>query len=231
MSSSETSNVLTIDIEECPHEELIQCSLRDYVKLWAPRDNPEVVYVFRQGTIGGQGKLGKIPSLFTKVISNHLAEGLGYETEILSIKGSTCTIRCKLISKEETTTKKGEKSNIAGARLKKELLRKYAPKESFTIRVQLPKGHNLVEGEDLLLRKQGLDYYMGNATSLKIEFTNQKNEIVASASSPSGLIKNILRASFSGIPMTLRLIEIQKPDKHTLPYLEFVQAKIEVLFR
>lgn len=231
VSSSETSNVLTIDIEKCPHEELIQCSVGDYVKLWVPRDNPEVVYVFRQGTIGGQGKLGKIPNLFTKVISNHLSEGLGYETEILSIKGSTCTIKCKLISKEETTARKEEKTRIAGARLKKELMKKYVPRESFAIRVQLPKEHSLVEGEEVLLRNRGLDYYVENATSLEIEFTNQKNEIVASARSPSGLIRSILRASFSKIPMIFRLIEIQKPDKYTLPYLEFVQGKIEVVFK
>ena len=110
-------------------------------------------------------------------------------------------------------------------------MKKYISGESFTLRVQLPKGHSLVEGEELLLRNRGLDYYVENATSLEIEFTNQKNETVASASSPSGLIKSILRASFSEISMTFRLIEIQKPDKYTLPYLESVQGKIEVVFK
>jgi hypothetical protein len=231
VSSSETSSVLTIDIEKCPHEELIQCSVGDYVKFWVPRDNPEIVYVFRQGTIGGQGKLGKIPSQFTKVISNHLSQGLQCKTEILSIKGSLCTIECRLISKEETLTRRKEASKIAETRLRKELLRKYVPGEPFTIRVQLPKEHSLVEGEEVLLRNRGLDYYVENATSLEIEFTNQKNEIVASARSPSGLIRSILRASFSKIPMVFRLKEIQKPDKYTLPYLESIQAKIEVVFK
>ena len=72
----ETSNILTIDVEKCPQEELMQCRIGDYVKFWVPKDNPEVVYIFRRGTIGGQGKLGKIPSQFTKEISDHLSKGL-----------------------------------------------------------------------------------------------------------------------------------------------------------
>jgi len=227
----ETSNILTIDVEKCPQEELMQCRVGDYVKFWVPKDNPEVVYIFRRGTIGGQGKLGKIPSQFTKVISDHLSKGLEYETEILSIKGSTCTIKCRLISEEGSSTRREEESRIAASRLKKELLKKYIPRESLTIRVELPKEHTLAEGEELLLRNRELDYYIENASSLKIEFTNGKNEIVASKTNEPRLIKTILRASFSEIPMTFTLIEIQKPDKYTLEYLKSIQGKIEVVFK
>ena len=209
----------------------MQCRVGDYVKFWVPKDNPEVVYIFRHGTIGGQGKLGKIPSQFTKVISDHLSKGLDYETEILSIKGSTCTIKCRLINEEESSTGKEEESRVAASRLKKELLKKYAPRESLTIKVELPKEHILIEGEELLLRNRELDYYVENASSLKIEFTNEKNEIVASKINEPGLIKTILRASFSKIPMTFTLIEIQKPDKYTREYLKSIQGKIEVVFK
>lgn len=166
-----------------------------------------------------------------KAISDHLSLGLEYKATISSIKGTTCTIECKLISKEETGARKEEALRIAGARLKEELLKKYVPRESFTIKAQLPKVHSLVEGEELFLKNRGIDYYIENATSLQIEFTNQKNQIVARASSPSRLTKSILRASFNEIPMTFRLIEIQKPDKYTLTYVEYIQGKIEVVFK
>lgn len=226
----EKSNVVTIEVEECPQEELMQCRIGDYVKFWVPKDNPEVVYVFRRGTIGGQGKLGKIPSELTKAISGHLSKGSEYETEILSVKGSTCKIKCRLISEEESSTRKEEESRIAASRLKKELLKRYVSRESLTIRVEVPKEHSFVEGEELFFRNRGLNYYVENATSLKIEFTNEKNEIVASKRNEPGLIKNILRASLSEIPMTFRLIEVQKPDEYTLKYLEYIEGKIEVVF-
>ncbi len=223
----------TIDfrIDRPSAEELAECQVGDSVKLWTPEDNPEVVYIFRRDTIGGQGKLGKIPSDVAPVVSEHVLGGWEYEAYISALKGSSCTVKCRLTSREETIARSEEAARTAGDRLRKELQRKYVPKESLTLNVRLPKEHSLVEGAELLLRNRGLNHYVENAVSLEIEFTDKEGKIVATASSPSGTIKSILRASFSDIPMTIRLVEVERPEKSRLPYLESVRGKVEVAFK
>jgi len=217
--------------ETPPAEELVRCQAGDEVSLWVPSDSPGIVYVSRPGAIGKRLSLGRIPSQFAKVVSEHLSGGWLYEAKIASVESSSCTIECKLVSREETAAKREEALRKTRASLKKELLRNYVPKESLTLSVQLPKDHGLVEGEELVLRNRGLDHYIENAASLEIEFADKKGDIVANASSPSGAIKSILRASFSDMPMTMKLVDIERPEKSTLPYLKSVRGKVEVDFK
>ncbi len=227
------TDALEFQVDNPSAEELVECQEGDGVALWSPKDEPRVVYIYRRGTIGGQGKLGRVPSQFAKVVSEHVSGGWEYEAQISSLKGSSCTVTCRLISREETAARRDEAARTAGDRLKKELLRKYrdVPKESMTLSVRLLKEHGLVEGEELVLRNRGLDHYVENAASLEIEFTDKKGDIVANASSPSGVIKSILRASFSDIPMTIKLVDIERPEKSMFPYLKSIRGKVEVDFK
>ncbi len=227
----EETGTFSFRAETPPAEELAKCQAEDKVNLWVDRDSVGVVYVSRPGVIGKRSSLGRIPSQFAKVVSEHLSGGWLYEAKITAVETSSCTVECKLITREETAAKREEALRKTRDNLKKELQRKYVPKGSLTLNVELSVEHDLVEGDELLFRNQGLDHYVENVSSLEIEFTDKQGEIVATASSPSGTVKAILRASFSETPMTVKLVEVETPDKSTLPYLKSIRGQAEVDFR
>ncbi len=223
---------LVFDIEKIQLDELAQCRVGDYVNLWVPKGDLRKVYVFRRGSVGGTGRIGYVPSKHSRIIATHLSSGLNYETEILEInvKKSLCKIKCRLISKEETLVEEAEKIKSASDNLKTELQKKYIPKDSLTIRVQLPKNHKLIEGQELYLEKQTQEYYLQNVSNLKINFIDKSGVVVAQKNNEPKLIRSILRAFFSQCAMEFRLTSIETPDKYTLNYVEHIEAKVRVSF-
>ena len=103
------------------------------------------IYIFRLGSIGGSGKIGCIPIKYSHTISSHLRKGLEYEAEIL--ESNTGKIKCRLISKEETEAKRTMEIKEAGKNLSIKLQKKYknTPKDSFEIKIRLPKNHNQIK--------------------------------------------------------------------------------------
>jgi hypothetical protein len=89
----------------------------DSVNLWAPPDTPTKIFIYRDGTVGGEGRLGSVPKIYAGAIANHLSRGLPIETEIVDVTASTCTIHCRLVRAEWSTesTRKGKRKAIAGS--------------------------------------------------------------------------------------------------------------------
>jgi hypothetical protein len=226
------NDTIIFDADVSQLEELKKCQVGDYVKLWVPKDNTLVVSIFRRGSIGGDGRIGYIPSKYSRAVYDHLKNGLEYETEIVevNVQKSHCKIKCRLISKEETVTNQAKEAEIAAARLKSELQKSYYPKKNLSVRVQLPKDHNLKEGQELYLQKQPLEHYMQNALRIHLDFLDENGIIVAQKTNEPALIHAILRGLFNKLPMNFRLSSIEKPDKYTLKYLENIEAKLEVSF-
>lgn len=77
------------------------------------------------------------------IVSSHLNKDLEYETEILELNSqkSQCKIKCRLIPKEETATRRAKEVKVAANHLRDELQKRYTPKNPLSIRVQLPKNH------------------------------------------------------------------------------------------
>lgn len=164
------ADTLLFYVEKIQPEELAQCRVGDYVNLWVRKDDLHKVYIFRSGSVGGTGRIGYVPSKQSYIISTHLNKGLEYETEILEVDVNKlhCKIKCRLISPKETAVKQEAEAEVAASRLKAELQKRYTPKNSLSIRVQLPKNHKLKEGQELYLEKQPLEYYVQNAEVLSI---------------------------------------------------------------
>jgi hypothetical protein len=108
------NDTILFDAEISQPEELASCQIGDYVNLWVPEDDSRIVYIFRRGSIGGGGRIGYVPGQYSRIISAHLDKGLEYETEIveISFERKRCRIKCRLISKEETATRREKEPKL-----------------------------------------------------------------------------------------------------------------------
>lgn len=226
------TNIIEFNVEKVQPEELSECNIKDYVSLWVPKGDSQKVYIFRKGSVGGTGRIGYLPSKYSSLIATHLSNGLKYETEIIEIDVNKllCKIKCRLISKEETLAKEAVSIESARNNLKTELQKKYTPKNSLTIRAQLPKSHKLIEGQELFLEKQTKEYYLQNVPNLQINFVDTNGAVVAKKTNEPKLIRSVLRAYFSECPMKLQISSIETPDKYILNYVEHIEAKVKVSF-
>ena len=76
--------------------ELSNCKVGDAVNLWVAEGTREI-FIYRQGTDFGEGKIGSCPDAFFKTIS----AVPGCDARIVSIYEGGCKIACRLISKAE----------------------------------------------------------------------------------------------------------------------------------
>jgi len=227
------TDTIFFDIERCQSEELPQCRIGDYVNLWVPKDSSQKVHVFRRGSVGGTGWIGYVPSNYSHLIAQHLSSGLKCETEILeiNINKSQCSIRCRLISKEETVAKQKTDFEVISTNLRTELQSKYKPRVlSLIIKIQLPKDHHLVEGQELFLENKPIDYYIKSAMRLSVNFVDINGVVVAQKSYETKIIRTLLRAFFNKYTVKIRISKIDKPGESTLKYIEFVEAQVQVSF-
>jgi hypothetical protein len=73
-----------------------QATAGDRVSLWAPHDASFNVFVFHNGSQGGQGCLGLVPLTYARPIVRHLMSGLAVYAEVEKITDNGCTIQCRL---------------------------------------------------------------------------------------------------------------------------------------
>lgn len=223
-------DLFIFDIEKCQPQELAECQIGDYVNLWVPKDSKQV-RIFRRGTVGGTGLVGYVPGKYSKIIARHLNDGLKCETEILEIdtKKSRGKIRCRLISRQEMLAKQANDLDIASSNLHTELLAKYKPKNPvLNIKIQLPKNHNLVVGQEIFLENKPIEYYLKNAMRLSVNFIDNNGFIVAQKSYEPKIIRSLLRAYFNKYPIRIIIQKINTPDQYTLKYVEFIEADVQI---
>ena len=229
---AETDTFL-FSLEKCQPEELAQCHIGDYVNFWVPKDSLDKVYVFRCGSVGGTGRIGCVPSKDSRNVATHLNSGLKCETEIIEINAnkSLCKIKCRLIRKEETVAKQKADFEVISTKLRTELQSKYTPRVlSLVTKIQLPKNHHLVEGQELFLENKPIDYYVQNAMRLSVNFVDNNGVIVAQKSYETKIILTLLRAFFNKYTVKICIKKIDKPGEYTLKYIEFIEAQVQVSF-
>lgn len=146
--SKEVSNVseFMFKIDKLNEQEVTQARIGDSVNFWAPADSPAKVFIYRRGSLGGQGRLGVVPKIYARLIANHRALQLPIETEILEKTTSNCTIRCRLVSAEEINSKKNKEQQ----KLRAELTKPYRPKKPVIFSVDA-KSYTLNVGDRLQL--------------------------------------------------------------------------------
>ncbi|MDY6854516.1 MAG: hypothetical protein SWO11_07380 [Thermodesulfobacteriota bacterium] len=223
-TDSDSPNIIIFQVDKKNIDELKECKAGDYVNLWAPASEPKKIHIFRRGTVGGSGRIGYVPATYSLIISNHLRDGLEYETELLDL--NTGKIKCRLISKEETDANRSIEIKKAGERIAAELRKKYrkAPKDNFEIKIRLPKNHNQKKGNILFLEQRPIEFYIQNPTPLCISLVNSQGNTIVQKSSEPSLILRILRAYFNNYGVTIKIMSIQKPDKYTLPYIDDIEG-------
>jgi len=223
---------IVFELQNCPKEDLALCKIGGSVSLWMPKDGRQQINVYRPGSLGGQGRLGLIPNKYLNVISKHLSQNLGYNAEILdiNINKSNCKIKYTPISKQETEARHAKQIEDAATKLKSELQKKYRPRNSISVSVSLPKNHTLKEEQELFLEKKPLEYYIENAMSLHINFTDLEGNVVANKSNEPSLVRSILKAYFNQCSIKFVIDSIDKPDKYTLKYINEISAKVTVSF-
>ncbi|MBN1177021.1 MAG: hypothetical protein JXA51_05010 [Dehalococcoidales bacterium] len=220
-------------VEKIQTEELAQCHFGDYVNLWIPKDVLEKVYIYRPGSVGGTGKIGYVEKKYSNIVAKHLNKELKCEAEIMEInvKKSLCKIKCRLICQEEMLRKQTADIEAASTGLQAELQAEYTPRNPvFLTKIQLPKNHSLVEGQELLLENKSIDYYVQNATNLSVNFVDNNGIIVAQKSYETKIIRNLLRAYFNDYIVKIRIKKINKPDEYTLKYIDFIEAQVQISF-
>ena len=95
--SDNQSNHIEFLVNQLNIFELSHCKLGDKVDLWQKGDTKEI-FIYRQGTDFGQGKIGICPDAACDVLL--AAAGWG-DVSIVSIYEDGCKINCRLLSKAE----------------------------------------------------------------------------------------------------------------------------------
>ena len=224
--TEEINDIILFDIDEPIRSEIAQCTLGDHVKLWETDQLPGKVFIYRSGTVGGQGKLGFVPAKYINVISSHLLKKLPVETEIINITPQSCKIRCRLVTQEEHAVQIQKQSQ----KLHAELTNKYTPRSGFDVSLELPIDHKLKNGAILYLSPKPINFYTDNPETIRLEFVDVNQTVVAYKQYEMALIKRILRAYFSNYNVILTIQTIENLDRNSFPCIKYVKAKAKVAF-
>ena len=228
-NNPEISNGFVFKAENQDPRELNQCNIGEFVRFWYD-SKLERIRIYRRGTVGGLGRIGDVPYEYFGIIHDHLQKKLEFETEILDI--TTGSIRCRLVTKEESDANWSKMVKANSDRLSTEVTKKYKrkPKDGFEIRITLPKNHSLSEGEILYFEKQPLTHYIKNSKPFNINLVNGKDEIVGSYGSFFDLCIRMLRAFYNGYTVKIKSTSVRKPDIYEMKYIDTVYAMAIVIF-
>lgn len=93
-SSKQLPPVLEFQPEGFPVNEIANVTKGDFVKFWAKPDQT-AVYIYRRGSLGGDGYLGKVPNEWRNSFIKYLAQNDDVENEIVYRGINSITIQCR----------------------------------------------------------------------------------------------------------------------------------------
>jgi hypothetical protein len=199
--------------------ELAECHVGDYVKFWIPKDDPDRIFIYRKGSVGGTGKLGFVPFRHAQIISQHLSKGLVCETEILSVENNKCQIRYRLVSKDETE----EKKEVSREKLRAELTEKYTPQKPLKVTIDSTNTQFLKIGEKLRIEFSDLNYYVKNPQSWNFILLTQTGLSIGPKSINASSMKKLLKAHFNGYSFNIEVLTISQKIN------EYCNSPVELL--
>lgn len=202
-----TSDTFIFHLDNVQAMELSQCSIGDYVNLWVRKDDPRKIYVFRRGSVGGTGRIGFVPSKYSQLIASHITRGMEYETEIVGLGNRKCEIKCRLISGEETESRKSQERE----HLRHELTKKYSPTKPIELVLNVESNAIPQKGDSLRVVFDELDKYV-QSSEWQIKFVDQDGNPVGTKSDERGLMQRILKAHFNSFLFDVEVIS--NKEKH-----------------
>lgn len=201
------SNHIEFLVNELNRFELSDCKIGDNVNLW-DADEAKKIFIYRQGTELGEGKIGVCPDAFYEVIS----AAPGCEASIASIYEGGCKIVCKFLSKVEMDKREEQikaieekKRQERRQQLLEELEKKYSPKNSIKAIFHIKRNNSLMEGDQLYLDIKDKEHYLLNPFQMQMNLLNQKKKKIGEINTASIIIR-ILKAHFNGYQFDINVL-------------------------
>lgn len=190
--------------------ELSHCKEGDDVNLWVAEGTREI-FIYRQGTDFGEGKIGVCPDQLFETICN----APGCDAKIVSIYEGGCKIDCRLISKAEMTERikrvkeeKRAKQATQEAKLVENLRvdfdRKYSPKAVIKATFHLIYHSKLAVGDRVCLGIKSKKFYLRYPRQLRVDLLNQAKEKIGEIRNKEPVLR-IIKASYNGYDFDLEV--------------------------
>lgn len=206
------------DLEHVDKKELKESQLGQKVNFWVKPSGAKKIYVYKSGSCGGAGYLGKVPLKYYYGLSDHLCSGLPFYAYICQLK-KTPKIECELFSHE-----------YVKAQALRKLSKRYRPRKGFEFYVILPKNTSMKLKERIYLKNESIESYANRWHGIQLNFTNENGKIVATKSYLDEKIIRLLRARFTGYNLSMHVTEIDFPDSTRIAFVDFIRATIKVEF-
>jgi len=204
--SSKDDTQYTYYVDDVDSDELNECKVGDYLTIWFP-ENKSLINLYRPGTGGGSGKVGRITGKFMKTVLNHFNRGDIVDAEILEIEGGKCKIICMVTKAEQIMFERNNRISI----IKNELNKPYSPKKSLMFEIYTREDFELEVGESLILKFDPLNINDLNIEMIEIPICKQ-NIYIGKITSQT-VCRKIVRAMKSGLALNPSVTKIEKKDK------------------
>lgn len=197
--------------------ELKECNQNQTVNFWIKPQTKNQIYVYRTGSCGGAGYIGKVPLSHCRLINNHLENNLPIHAYILRSRAKT-EVLCTLFSKKYI------QNNFIN-----EIAKKYTPRGGFSFTLDVSKNNNLKIGEDIYLKNTEINFYVENIINFNMAFINSNGAEIGSKKYPDQKTIKLLRALHNGHQPRLTVSNIE--NANTPPeYRIFTKYCISVTF-
>lgn len=206
------------ELEHLDKDELKECQVGQKVNFWIKPSGLKQIYVYRSGSCGGAGYLGKVPLKYYNVIDAHLRKRLPFYAYIYELK-KRVKIECEMFSEKYVQ----ERARI-------ELSKKYRPRKRLSLFVELPKNTSLKPNDKIYLKYVSIESRAQHWNDFQITFLNDKDEVVAKKSYPEEKAIKLLRAQYSGYEIDITVANIEFPDSTRVPFVDYIKATVNVEF-
>ncbi|MEZ5044436.1 MAG: hypothetical protein R2828_31370 [Saprospiraceae bacterium] len=181
--------------------ELKNCKNGEQVNWWAPEDKSKIIF-YKRGTIGGDGKVGEVPTeLVEKILELKEQENqLSFFISGVRVHGK---IKKQEVIREELRLKTEEERE----KLIKMFDRKYKPKGSIAIGVQHDLPYKLLKFTEAKMEIKEKEFFINHPNDIFIDFIidgvrirkdNEKQKLL-----------RIIRTHFEGYEQKVELIDSQ----------------------
>jgi hypothetical protein len=191
----------SLRLTELDFAELASCRLGDELKLWTS-PNLDWINVYRPGSVGGDGRVGRLEKRENQRVAMLLEEGLPVWLEVLECDGETLRVEVKYKTHEDVS----EDAAAAALRLRAELLRPLRKHEPISIEVRSDEGFVFKLAQRYTLNVPNVDRYCAQPT-LDIPLRGADGT-PARGIPPAAQRKLILRAHYSGFDIHLLVVAI-----------------------
>ncbi len=228
--SDNQPNHIEFIVNELNLFELSNCKEGDDVNLWVAEGTREI-FIYRQGTDFGEGKIGVCPDELFKTIRN----APGCDAKIVSIYEGGCKIDCRLISKAEMKermlqVKEAEKKKKAALKERKieklfaEFQKKYAPKTSIKARFDIKKSYKLAKDDKIFLDIKSKNFYLRYPNQLRVDLLNHVKERIGELRAQEPVLR-IIKAAYNGYEFDLNINSVYEHEFYPKADIEIMPKK------